>query len=348
MVTHRNSERKPMEAREGDLLETYDGSIFDVKGLVHPLGRAVAFIRYFPDERGDREKNGMKYGKVYSLSERYALQKKRVPDYLVYDPIFDEVLCEVPFDDVRKRYDPVKKLEELRNERILDSLESTALQMVETLKEKSNVPWNAIGVSGSILAGLHKVTSDIDLVVYGSSNCNKVHCTLQESLRGDNSTFRPYRKEELKDLFDFRSKDTTMSFQEFVRTESRKASQGKFIESEYFIRFVKDWTEVEQEYDDFQYKNEGYSKVRATVADDSESIFTPCTYVTANARAVGGTNIGPIAEIVSFRGRFCEQAEKGETVVAQGKVERVRDMRRNREHFRLLIGNRPSDYMVLG
>jgi len=50
---------------------------------------------------------------------------------------------------------------------------------------------------------------------------------------------------------------------------------------------------------------------------------------------------------VSFLGRFCEQAKKGERVRAQGKVEHVRDYRKNNEYFRLLIGNKPSDYMIL-
>jgi hypothetical protein len=45
--------------------------------------------------------------------------------------------------------------------------------------------------------------------------------------------------------------------------------------------------------------------------------------------------------------RFCEQAKTGEAIVAQGKVERVTDKRTQREHYRVLIGNKPSDYMIL-
>jgi len=59
-----------------------------------------------------------------------------------------------------------------------------------------------------------------------------------------------------------------------------------------------------------------------------------------------GPRVEPIEEIVSFRGRFCEQARKGETVIAQGKVEKVQ-REENREHFRLLLGNKVSDHMIL-
>ncbi|MGC9345680.1 MAG: hypothetical protein ACP5ER_02660, partial [Candidatus Bathyarchaeales archaeon] len=83
------------------------------------------------------------------------------------------------------------------------------------------------------------------------------------------------------------------------------------------------------------------------VVDDSESIFTPCVYKISDVRVLEGKKLEPIKEIASFRGRFCEQARIGEVVIAQGKVERVIDDRQNREYFRLLLGNKPSDYMIL-
>jgi predicted nucleotidyltransferase len=119
------------------------------------------------------------------------------------------------------------------------------------------------------------------------------------------------------------------------------------METDYFIRFVKDWGEVDETYGDVQYKNVGYARIEARVVDDSEAIFTPCTYKIGSAKSFEGPKLEPISEIVSFRGRFCEQARIGETVVAQGKVERVIDRRRNHEDFRLLVGNKPSDHIFI-
>ena len=336
-----------MKAREGDLLETRDGAIFDVKGLVHPADRVVAFIRYFLEEKGDRKKNGFAYQKVYSLSERYSLLRQNFPTYLVYDPVFDETLCEVPIDRVRKHFDPVKKLRQLRSSKTLDAIENKALQLTELLKQNSNIPWSTIGISGSILAGLHKIDSDIDPIVYGSANCRRIHSTLQEMFNNSHSPLKRYSQRELRSLFEFRSKDTLMSFQEFVRTESRKAFQGKFTKTDYFIRFVKNWNEIDEKYGDIQYRNIGYAKIKATIADDSESIFTPCKYTLEKTAIINGPKLPQITEIASFRGRFCEQAKNGEMIVAQGKVERVADTKQSQEHFRLLIGNKPSDYMIM-
>ena len=110
---------------------------------------------------------------------------------------------------------------------------------------------------------------------------------------------------------------------------------------------MKDWNEIDENYGDVQYENIGNAKIEATVINDSESTFTPCTYKIENVKSLEGLRIERIEEITSFRGRFCEQARKGETVVAQGKIERVTDRRQNEEHFRLLIGGKHSDYMVL-
>jgi hypothetical protein len=336
-----------MKAREGDLLETLDGAIFDVKGLAHPNDRIVAFIRFFLAEKGDRKKNALTYRKVYSFSDRYSLLRQKFPTYLVYDPMFDETLCEVPINKIKKHLDPIKKLQQLRHSKTLDALENKALQLTELLKQSSNIPWSTIGISGSILARLHKIGSDMDPIVYGSANCWRIHSSLQEMFNDPHSPLKPYRQHELRSLFDFRSKDTAMDFGDFVRTESRKAFQGKFTKTDYFIRFVKNWDEIDEKYGDVEYKNSGYAKIKATVVDDSESIFTPCRYAIRSADVMEGSKLSPITEIASFRGRFCEQAASGETVIAQGKVERVTDLKRHQEYFRLLIGNKPSDYMVL-
>jgi predicted nucleotidyltransferase len=333
------------KVREGDFVETFESLIFDVKGLIHPPNRIIAFLRYFPDEKGERKKSGKSYSKVYSLSKRYTLLEESYPQYVHYNPILDETVCEVSVDAVKKHYKPAEKLQELRSSSSLNKLEELALQLAQLLKEKANIPWNAIGISGSIMVGLHTSGSDVDPIVYGSQNCRKVHSALENLSSDKKGSFKPYTQKDLKDLFDFRSKDTMTNYEDFVRTESRKVLQGKFLQRDYFIRFVRDWSEVDGNYGDVHYVNVGYARVKATVVDDSESIFTPCVYKVSNARVLEGPQTESVEEIASFRGRFCEQARMGEVVIAQGKVEQVLDARRNREYFRLLLGNKPSDYM---
>jgi predicted nucleotidyltransferase len=336
-----------MRAREGELIKTRDSVIFDVKGLVHPPNRVIGFPRFIPSPQGSRRHGKSLYGKVYSFSERFKFLQEKAPALIVHDTVFDEVLCEVPTDIITKHYKPVEKLRRLRSAETLSELEMKAVQLAETLKEAADIPWRSIGISGSLLVGLHTLQSDIDPVVYGVESCRKAYAVLEKLLKTGASRFKPYSREELQALFDFRSKDTIMSFEDFARVESRKAFQGKFSGTDYFIRFVKDWNQTSEQYGELCYKNCGYAKITATVADDAEALFTPCTYKLGNVKVVEGVRLQPIEEIVSFRGRFCEQAKTGEAIVAQGKVEHVIETQTGNEHYRMILGNVPSDFMAL-
>ena len=336
-----------MRAREGELIKTKDNVIFDVKGLVHPPRRVIAFPRFIPSAQGSRRHGKSLYGKVYSFSERFKFLQEKAPALIVHDKVFDEILCEVPVEAITKHYNPIEKLRRLRSAKTLSELERKAVQLAETLKEAADIPWRTIGISGSLLVGLHTLQSDIDPVVYGVESCRKAYAALESLLMTGASRFKPYSREELQGLFDFRSKDTMMSFEDFVRVESRKAFQGKFSGTDYFVRFVKDWNQISEQYGDVCYKNCGYAKITATVADDAEALFTPCTYKLGNVKIIEGARLQPIREIVSFRGRFCEQARTGEAIAAQGKVERVTDKQTGSEHYRMILGNVPSDFVAL-
>ncbi|NWF87573.1 hypothetical protein HXY32_07195 [Candidatus Bathyarchaeota archaeon] len=335
-----------MKAREGDLIETIDGLILDVKGLVHPPRKVIAFPRFIPNPQGEREREGVKYSKVYNISTRFKFLEQKFPQYIVYDSVFDEQLCEVPAEDIKRYYKPVNRLRELRCCENLDELERDALKFLELLKRCTNIPWSKVGISGSLLVKLHTPKSDIDPVFYGTENCHKIYETLKTTHKDKENAIRPYSKEELQRLYQFRFQDTQTSFKDFLKTESRKVLQGKFKNRDYFIRFIKDRLEINAEYGMICYKNVGYARIKAEIEADSEAIFTPCSYELRNVTVLNGTRL-KIDEIASFRGRFCEQARTGEVIIAQGKVEKVTDKRHNREHFRLLIGNKPSDFMVL-
>ena len=336
-----------MRAREGDLIRTNSNVVFDVKGLVHPPHKIIAFPRYIPEAEGLRKNQTSAYGKVYSLGDRFKYLQQNQPDLIVDDPVFGETLCEVPIDQVAEIYRPSERLAEFRKGKNFSVLEEKAIRLAENLRERAGIPWSKIGISGSIMAGLTTSGSDIDPVVYGIDNSRKAYAGLEELHSEEDSGFKPYTRAELKVLYDFRSKDTQMSFEDFQVVESRKAFQGMFMDIDYFVRFVKDWDEVKEQYGDVCYQNSGYAKIVATILDSQEALFTPCSYKLGNVQVKEGPKLAPISEVVSFRGRFCQQAVEGEKIEAQGKIELVTDKKSGNKHYRLILGNKPQDYMVL-
>ena len=165
--------------REGDFIETFDGNIFDVKGLIHPPRKVIAFIRYTPSRAGDRKKGSVIYQKVYPLHERYELLQKKFPQYLVDDPVFNEWLCEVPTKAIRLHYKSEDYLRRLRQKTRLTELEAAALHFADVLKRSAEISWNKLGISGSLLVGLYTPKSDVDIIVYGSQNCYRVYNLLK-------------------------------------------------------------------------------------------------------------------------------------------------------------------------
>jgi hypothetical protein len=333
-----------IRAREGDFLETYNRLIFDVKGFVHPSNRIIAFIRYVPCPDGDREKNGVRYRKIYSLVDRYRFLEENHPKYLHYDPVFDEKLSEVHFNDVKHHYDPIKRLIEIKSEKKIDEFEEKGLEIIELINRYSSVPFTKLGISGSLLVGLQRLYSDIDLIVYGSKHSIKAYKAVSELYSDARSGFKKYDYEGLKKLYAFRVKDTKLPFKEFVRHEKRKILQGRFRGNDFYIRCIKDWDEMSEKYGDFLYQSKGYTKLKALICDDTESIFTPCCYEIEDVTISEGVNVKQIREIVSFRGRFCEQVKVGEQILAQGKIEKV--ISSNETYHRLLLGNKNTDYMI--
>jgi predicted nucleotidyltransferase len=336
-----------MLAREGDFIQHESNVIFDVKGLNHPNDKIIAFPRYIPSPKGLRCNKKLNYDKVYSLNDRFKFLQEHLPHLIIYDKVFDEIMCEVPTNEIIQHFKPQEKIANLRIGKPKNVFEKKALQFATDLQQITNTPWDAIGVSGSILAGLTTKNSDIDLIIYGEENSYKAYAAMQQMFKEGHTRCRAYTTEELGTLYDFRSKDTHMSFEDFQKVEKRKAFQGMYQETDYFVRFIKDWHELSEHYGDVHYNNAGYAKISAKISNKTQALFTPCIYQIDNVKTIKGPNVTPIKEVSSFRGRFCEQAENNENIIAQGKMEQVINKKNGEKHYRLILGSTPEDYMVL-
>jgi len=332
---------------ESYYLETRERLYFAVKGLVHPPDRFLSILRYVPDVQGNRQKERRNYRRIYHFSEQYQILKDHYPQYLAHEPTTQLILQSVPHSSIQKIYDPSARLQEIAQSPNPDPLERDALEFSQLLARAANVPENSLGVSGSILIGLHTGQSDLDMTVFGEQNCRAVHRCLQKLL--DNASIPGFSRlddQGLQSLYQERVKDTFMDFDDFAKMEKRKSFQGTFRGRTYFLRYVKYPHEIGEKYGEYRYRPLGRAGILATVTSDEEAIFTPCRYPLADVQLQQDLRVGRIKEIVSYRGRFCEQARAGERIYAFGMVERVQTPDGDIWH-RLILGNQPEDTMIL-
>jgi hypothetical protein len=225
-------------------------------------------------------------------------------------------------------YNPRKKIKEIINTSYEPS--RTLRKFVNAIIDESGVSIDSFGISGSLLIGLHKPESDIDLNVYGRKDGIKVYDALKK-LRKKNNWINSYDIDTIRKVLESRWGDTGINLELFLDIEIKKVLHGLIDGREYFVRLLNP-TPIE-------YKSRPINVVtiRRIIEDDSESIFTPCWYSFDNF------DEEEIRGVLSYRGKFTEQVKKGELVEARGMLEEV--WKENKREYRLVLG-RKGDYLL--
>ena len=337
---------------EGDYIETIENNLFfDVKGLLHPKDRKICFLRFYPTSQGDRVRNGKYYKKIYDLKQRYQFLKDNFPKYLFHSNELDLELQGVRNEDIKKIYTPRETLKRLIQNTELSNLEKYSKELCELFISEGNILEDLIGITGSSMVGLATIDSDIDLIIYGT----EIGLSFQEKLEKILQTSkkcRKYNSEEYKSHYKWRAGGSNVSYEDFIKSESRKLHQGKFQGTDFFIRYIKSPKDWIGSYDDYNFKNYGRILIKCEITNATNSIFTPCSYkinvlkVLDSSQILGDIKFNEITEINSFRGRFCEHAIRSEKVLVEGKLESV-SFKDKEIYFRILLGAQVQDKMII-
>jgi predicted nucleotidyltransferase len=252
--------------------------------------RAGCILRYVPDPSGDRvNPGGMRYRKV-DFDEAFSLVGQHKPEYL-------DLVHRIPVQDIDLVLKPEEQFDQV----------CSGHAGVNTLKEALSLPSGTIGCTGSLLCGLGSGSSDIDLVIYGSS-FGKARERLAVAM--DEGLVDPLSPELWQKVYDKRKPE--IPFDQFIIHEKRKWNRGQ-VEGTYFdLLFSRGYDQLPGDRVPSKGTVIGRKTVTGVVMDERLSFDSPAVYPLED---------GEVEAVYSFTHTYCGQARKGECIEACGVVE---------------------------
>jgi len=325
-----------LRLRDRDAIITREGLIFRVFGYTHPPEAYICDAEYAPSNlfkssnpkayRTDGEKV---FYKFYE-DEGWRFIEANFPQYMIlYEPIGRKVVG-VRHSDVAGVRKPEEALKGLLEKEPKDELLKAFQIVFDATVACSGLSMEDFGVFGSLLQGFyHPKFSDIDIIVYGKENLERIRKILQELYKDKGSGF----SNEFEDDSPIRGKAwhfKNMSPKEFIWHQKRKIIYGVFHDEaskrDIKVEFepVKGWSEISNEYSQIKrITREGWIKAYLRIKDDLEAPFMPSNYHVEVVKIVEGLRVEDLRRVVSYLEEFRMQAWKGETVYAEGNLEKV-------------------------
>lgn len=338
------------QVRTRDFIYTSDDLYFASTNYLHPEDKINSFLRYIPDPNGDREKNGKRYRKVGS-KEAYTYLRENHPDYLYFCDVTNVEMMGVPLDKVEKIIKPENRLMGLKktfesggnvkNPKLIKKL----MDIADFFHYMADIPYENLGISGSILPGLQKEnSSDLDFVVYGLDNHRRAIAAFKEN-RGKEVYIKDVDKyitvEGITDdywdfVYNKRMSDESLTKEEFKWYENRKANRGTIDGTLFDILATKDYSEITGVWGDTVYEPQGIVQIECDIVSALGAYDNPSLYTIENVKLIDGVDFD-LSEVVSFTHTYAGEVIDGEHVVAKGKVEKV-IVNGETSHYRLVVG----------
>ena len=325
---------------DGDTFVTQEGFIFNVFGYEHPPNRVFAFLKYIPARfkalfNIDFLERTWKYEEteLFRAEKLYTAKnyqtfletfRKNFPDYVYFCPFRGKTVISAPFSSIKRVYVPRDCLSALIKLERKDSLQKTTLDFISLLSDESGIAMKDFGVHGSIALGMHGPKSDIDIVVYGSSNFRKLEKTVSRLVEAG-----------------------TLNYAFNNRLDAARRFKGRYVGKIFMYNAIRKPEEIHTEYGTFNYTPIASVKFQCTVKDDSEAMFRPAIYKIEDYKSTEATSTlskSKIPElVVSMIGCYRNVARTGSKIKVLGMLEKVENAKTGEVFHQVVVGTGTSE-----
>jgi predicted nucleotidyltransferase len=278
-----------------DFIETDEGLIFAVVTNDLEDQRILSSLRYRRTDTGYRK---------LSTREAEELLKTHHPHYRYYSAIRDVWLHGVHHHRVVRHHQPRQRLQELHGSSATEDPIESKLQRLSQLFENHGLDLSEMGITGSLLIGAQRHTSDIDLVFYQREAFFKAREIIKTLIA--KQRLQPLDDKLWQDAYDRRG--CALTYQDYRWHEQRKYNKAAIEQTKFDISLLTPapWWDL------VRYRKQGRIKLQSTITDDSRRFDYPARYT---------VNHPSIKEVISYTATYAGQALRGESVEIQGQLE---------------------------
>lgn len=277
-----------------DFIETAEGLIFAIVEQGTEQGKALGFLRYVKENSG---------WKKVTTDHANAFLAQHHPDYLHYSSVLDARLHAVAVDRIVQHHRPKHRLQQIMQKKQQDVVEQDLLALC-MLFQQHGLDLTQTGITGSLLVGVQKHNSDIDLVCYGRSVFHQFRHITRELIKKGH--LQELNDEDWQQSYQRRSCD--LSFTEYVWHERRKTNKAVINGRKFDLNFIDELKRSEMT----SYKKCGAITLQCKVIDDTYAFDYPAEFKIDHEH---------ISSVVSFTATYTGQAVSGEIVEVSGILE---------------------------
>lgn len=281
-----------------DFIETAEGLIFAVV-TYHPQQRKVGcFLRYVKTTDGWRK---------VKTDEANRLLSSDYPHYLYHSTQVDANYHAVSVENIVVHHKPEQRLQQLLIQESTDQIEQKCRSLL-TIFEQMGFDIRHLGLTGSMLIGQQKPSSDIDFAVYGRHAFQQLRQLIEIAIND-----KKIAQLDLTLMRDnFARRDCELSYEEFAWHEQRKYNKASIANTKFDIGMVCLPSELIDESEN-TYVKVGKRQITTTVTSDMYAFDFPAIYQLDHEE---------IKEVFCFTPTYCGQARSGEVIEVAGMVEK--------------------------
>ena len=315
----------------------------------HPKDRRLSIVKYdLGESHWTSRETGLRYKRLlksYSLEghqDNLENIKQVEPSYLYHSEMYDVEFLAVPMERITHYYYPEYRLDEILNSENNDDIELKVKKLAELMHDYLHIPFENMGITGSIVWEGQTEKSDIDFMIYGNEftkDFNEKFTTIYDVF----PKIKPLTVEKQKRYVNSLARKSGLSLEMAKKYVKMKKWLSVFDTTDLSLIFSPTSSELPFNYGDQIFQPIDIINIKCIITDSSMGFAYPAIYKIKDYQIFDDYNLPeelPITRVLSFEGALTGFFVDGDEVVVRALLEKVIDNKNNKIFYQIILGTK--------